>query len=52
MMDELVNANYIADLKSIGRKDKLLSITGKAGDNIFIRASLCHSKQFYRLSDL
>ena len=26
-MDELINANYIADIKSIGRKDKLLSIT-------------------------
>ena len=38
-MDELINANYIADLKSIGRKDKLLSITGKAGDNIFINGS-------------
>ena len=34
-MDELINTNYIADLKSIGRKDKLLSITAKAGDNIF-----------------
>lgn len=32
MMDELIKANYIADLKSIGRKDKLLSITAKAGD--------------------
>lgn len=39
-MDELINANYIADLKSIGRKDKLLSITAKAGDNIFINGSL------------
>lgn len=39
-MDELINANYIADLKSIGRKDKLLSIIGKAGDNIFINGSL------------
>ena len=38
-MDELINANYIADLKSIGRKDKLLSIVGKAGDNIFINGS-------------
>ena len=38
-MDELINANYIADLKSIGRKDKLLSITAKAGDNIFINGS-------------
>ena len=38
-MDELINANYIADLKRIGRKDKLLSITGKAGDNIFINGS-------------
>lgn len=38
-MNELINANYIADLKSIGRKDKLLSITGKAGDNIFINGS-------------
>ena len=38
-MDELINANYIADLKSIVRKDKLLSITGKAGDNIFINGS-------------
>lgn len=38
-MDKLINANYIADLKSIGRKDKLLSITGKAGDNIFINGS-------------
>ena len=38
-MDELINANYIADLKSIGRKDKLLSITCKAGDNIFINGS-------------
>lgn len=39
MMDELIKANYIADLKSIGRKDKLLSITAKAGDNIFINGS-------------
>ncbi len=39
MMDELINANYIADIKSIGRKDKLLSIVGKAGDNIFINGS-------------
>lgn len=38
-MDELINANYIADLKSIGRKDKLLSITAKTGDNIFINGS-------------
>ena len=38
-MDELINANYIADLKSIGRKDTLLSIVGKAGDNIFINGS-------------
>lgn len=38
-MDELINANYIADLKSIGKKDKLLSITAKAGDNIFINGS-------------
>lgn len=38
-MDELIKANYIADLKSIGRKDKLLSITAKAGDNIFINGS-------------
>ena len=38
-MDELINANYIADLKSIGRKDKLLSIIGMAGDNIFINGS-------------
>ena len=38
-MDELINANYIADLKSIGRKDKLLSITAKDGDNIFINGS-------------
>ena len=39
MMDELLNANYVADSKSTGRKDKLLSITGKAGDNIFINGS-------------
>lgn len=39
MMEELLNANYIADLKSIGRKDKLLSIVGKAGDNIFVGGS-------------
>ena len=38
-MDELINANYIADLKSIGRKDKMLSIVGKAGDNIFVGGS-------------
>ena len=38
-MDELINANYIADLKSIGRKDRLLSITAKAGDNIFVGGS-------------
>ena len=38
-MDELINANYIADLKSIGRKDNLLSITAKGGDNIFINGS-------------
>lgn len=39
-MDELINANYIADLKSIGRKDNLLSMIGKAGDNIFINGSI------------
>ena len=39
MMEELLSANYIADLKSIGRKDKLLSIVGNAGDNIFINGS-------------
>lgn len=39
MMEELLNANYIADLKSIGRKDKLLSIVAKAGDNIFMNGS-------------
>lgn len=39
MMEELLNANYIADLKSIGRKDKLLSIVGKAGDNLFVGGS-------------
>ena len=38
-MEELLSANYIADLKSICRKDKLLSIVGKAGDNIFINGS-------------
>lgn len=38
-MEELINANYIADLKSIGRKDKMLFIFGKAGDNIFINGS-------------
>lgn len=38
-MEELLNANYIADLKSIGRKDKLLSIVGKAGDNLFVGGS-------------
>ena len=38
-MEELLNANYIADLKSIGRKDKLLSIVAKAGDNIFMNGS-------------
>ena len=38
-MEELLSANYIADLKSIGRKDKLLSIVGNAGDNIFINGS-------------
>lgn len=38
-MEELINANYIADLKSIGKKDKLLSISAKAGDNIFIYGS-------------
>ena len=30
---------YIADLKSIGIKDKLLSIVGKAGDNLFVGGS-------------
>ena len=39
MMGELLSANYIADLKSIGRKDKMLSIVGKAGDNIFVGGS-------------
>lgn len=39
MMEELTRANYIADLKSIGRKDKLLSIVCKAGDNIFMNGS-------------
>lgn len=38
-MEELLRANYIADLKSIGRKDKLLSIVCKAGDNIFMNGS-------------
>lgn len=38
-MDKLINANYIADLKSIGRQDKVLSIVGKAGENIFINGS-------------
>lgn len=38
-MEELLNANYIADLKSIGRKDKLLSIVGKAGGNLFVGGS-------------
>lgn len=38
-MDELLNANYIADLKISGRKDKMLSIVGKAGDNIFINGA-------------
>ena len=38
-MEEVLSANYIADLKSIGRKDKMLSIVGKAGDNIFINGS-------------
>lgn len=38
-MEELTRANYIADLKSIGRKDKLLSIVCKAGDNIFMNGS-------------
>ena len=38
-MDELLSANYIADLKSIGRKDKMLSIVGKASDNIFVGGS-------------
>lgn len=38
-MDVLINANYIADLKSTSRKDKLLSIHAKAGDNIFINGS-------------
>lgn len=38
-MEELLSANYIADLKSIGRKDKLLSIVSNAGDNIFINGS-------------
>lgn len=39
MMGELLSANYIADLKRIGRKDKMLSIIGKAGDNIFVGGS-------------
>lgn len=39
MMEELLRTNYIADLKSIGRKDKLLSIVGKAGDNLFVGGS-------------
>lgn len=39
MMGELLSANYIADLKCIGRKDKMLSIVGKAGDNIFVGGS-------------
>ena len=38
-MEELLRTNYIADLKSIGRKDKLLSIVGKAGDNLFVGGS-------------
>lgn len=38
-MGELLSANYIADLKRIGRKDKMLSIIGKAGDNIFVGGS-------------
>ena len=38
-MEELLRANYIADIKSIGREDELLSIVGKAGDNIFMNGS-------------
>lgn len=39
-MDDLINARYIADLKSSGRQDvKLLSIVGKPGDSIFINGS-------------
>lgn len=38
-MDELINVNYIADLKSTGRKDKPLTFSGNAGDNIFIGGS-------------
>lgn len=38
-MEKLLNANYIADLKSMGRKDKLLSLVGKAGDNIFMNGA-------------
>ena len=38
-MDKLINANYIADLKSVGRKDKMLYIVGEAGDNIFMNGS-------------
>lgn len=38
-MDELINVNYIADLNSTGRKDKPLTFSGNAGDNIFIGGS-------------
>lgn len=38
-MDEVINVNYIVDLKSTGRKDKLLTFSGNAGDNIFIHGS-------------
>lgn len=38
-MDTLIEANYIADLKSTVRKDKMFSVVGSSGENIFISGS-------------
>lgn len=38
-MENLIEANYIADLKSVGRQGKQLTFTGNAGDRIYIGGS-------------
>lgn len=48
-MDELININYIADLNSTGRKDKPLTFSGNAGDNIFIHGSPKRSETHFEV---
>lgn len=38
-MENLIEANYIADIKSTGRQGKQLTFTGSAGDRIYIGGS-------------